>query len=166
MQELSKNNIMLLRKTKSFNKSRYSRNRQYYRTGVFLCLWANIILVLGAYYLFFRLTIKFTYFVLPLLLTLSLVMVSYFSRNLIVGPCKVILNFMQLLSLRVIILLYTITLILSNSNNYLYETWSNLYYRLFSIVRVYKGKKGSYKRAIIFRFLKIIRYKFKKKKKA
>lgn len=75
----------VLRKTKSFNKSRYSRNRQYYRTGVFMCLWANIILVLGSYYLFFRLTLKFNYLIIFLLSLFSLVMLSYFSRNLIVG---------------------------------------------------------------------------------
>lgn len=82
--KLVKDNYVL-RKTKSFNKSRYSRNRQYYRTGVFMCLWANIILVLGSYYLFFRLTLKFSYLIVFLLSLFSLVMVSYFSRNLIVG---------------------------------------------------------------------------------
>lgn len=76
---------LLLRKTKSFNKSRYSRNRQYYRTGVFLCLWANIILVMGAYYFFYRLTLKFSY-VWPIMLSLFvLIFVSYFSRNYIYG---------------------------------------------------------------------------------
>ena len=32
------NITMFLRKTKIFNKGRYSRNRQIYRTGVYLCL--------------------------------------------------------------------------------------------------------------------------------
>lgn len=89
----------VLRKTKSFNKSRYSRNRQYYRTGVFMCLWANIILVLGSYYLFFRLTLKFTYVIVFLLSLFSLVMVSYFSRNLIVGLQSVFLKAFKVTSL-------------------------------------------------------------------
>jgi hypothetical protein len=32
---LNKYNILYLRKAKVFNKGRYSRNRQYYRTGVY-----------------------------------------------------------------------------------------------------------------------------------
>lgn len=84
--------MFILRKTKSFNKSRYSRNRQYYRTGVFLCLWANIILVMGGYYFFYRLTLKFTY-VWPIMLSLFiLVFISYFSKNYIYGFYKVVVN--------------------------------------------------------------------------
>ena len=52
---------MFLRKLKSFNKSRYSRNRQYYRTGVYMCLWLNIILVFGLYYMFYRFSFNFNY---------------------------------------------------------------------------------------------------------
>jgi hypothetical protein len=44
--------IFFIRKTKSFNKSSYSRNRQLYRTGVYWCLWLNIILVYGLYFFF------------------------------------------------------------------------------------------------------------------
>lgn len=32
-----------LRKNKSFNKGRYSRNRQVYRTGVYMCFYINVI---------------------------------------------------------------------------------------------------------------------------
>ena len=52
---------MFLRKLKSFNKSRYSRNRQYYRTGVYMCLWLNIVLVFGLYYIFYRFSFNFNY---------------------------------------------------------------------------------------------------------
>lgn len=103
---LSKKNIkktnFILRKTKSFNKSRYSRNRQYYRTGVFLCLWANIIFIVGAYYLFFRLTLKFSYFIMLILALFSLVMLSYFSRNLIVGFRLLIVRSLSAYSFRLI----------------------------------------------------------------
>lgn len=54
-------NINFLRKNKVFNKGRYSRNRQYYRTGVYWCLYINIIAVLGFYFWFYRLTLNFGY---------------------------------------------------------------------------------------------------------
>ena len=58
---LKKLNINFLRKKKIFNKGRYSRNRQYYRTGVYWCLYINIIAVLGFYYWFFKVTFNFGY---------------------------------------------------------------------------------------------------------
>lgn len=51
-----------IRKNRIFNKGRYSRNRQLYRTGVYWCLWLNIILVYGLYFLFYRFTFNFGYF--------------------------------------------------------------------------------------------------------
>ena len=89
----------LLRKTKSFNKSRYSRNRQYYRTGVFLCLWANIIFLIGSYYAFFRLTFKFSYLFIILISTFSLVLFSYFSRNFTIGLIHSSIRFINNLSI-------------------------------------------------------------------
>ena len=44
--------IFYLRKNKLFIKGRYSRNRQYYKTGVYWCLWVNIIAVFGLYFMF------------------------------------------------------------------------------------------------------------------
>jgi cellulose synthase/poly-beta-1,6-N-acetylglucosamine synthase-like glycosyltransferase len=102
--------IYTLRKTKSFNKSRYSRNRQYYRTGVFLCLWANIILVIGAYYLFFRLTFKFTYMFIILLTSVALVLFSYFSRNFTAGVLKSTIRLFSYASLNLIIFLNLLVL--------------------------------------------------------
>ena len=54
-------NILYLRKNKVFNKGRYSRNRQYYRTGVYWCLYINIIAVIGIYFWFYRFTMNFGY---------------------------------------------------------------------------------------------------------
>jgi hypothetical protein len=51
-----------LRKNRIFNKGRYSRNRQLYRTGVYWCLWLNIIMVYGLYFIFYRFTFNFGYF--------------------------------------------------------------------------------------------------------
>lgn len=53
--------ILFLRKNKSFNKGRYSRNRQNYRTGVYWCLYVNVIALFGLYFLFYRFTFNFGY---------------------------------------------------------------------------------------------------------
>lgn len=50
-----------LRKTKMFNKGRYSRNRQNYRTGVYWCLYINIMVFCGLYLYFYRFTLNFGY---------------------------------------------------------------------------------------------------------
>lgn len=75
----------VLRKTKSFNKSRYSRNRQYYRTGVYWCLWLNVILVTGLYYAFYRYTLKFSYVVFLYVMGMLLGLLSFFSKNYFLG---------------------------------------------------------------------------------
>ena len=54
-------NVLYLRKTKIFNKGRYSRNRQFYRTGVYWCLYINIIAVIGMYFWFYRFVMNFGY---------------------------------------------------------------------------------------------------------
>ena len=76
---------LVLRKTKSFNKSRYSRNRQYYRTGVYWCLWLNIILVFALYYVFYRYTFKFSYFFIFYIISSILCLASFFSKNYVLG---------------------------------------------------------------------------------
>ncbi len=53
--------IMFLRKNKIFNKSRYSRNRQLYRTGVYLCLYINVIFVYFYIFSFYRFAFVFSY---------------------------------------------------------------------------------------------------------
>jgi len=59
----TKNNMtcFFLRKSKFFNKGRYSRNRQIYRTGVYLCFYVNIIVLYLIWFVFYRSSIKFTY---------------------------------------------------------------------------------------------------------
>jgi hypothetical protein len=53
--------IYFLRKTRMFNKGRYSRNRQNYRTGVYWCLYINIMVLFGLYFYFYRFTLNFGY---------------------------------------------------------------------------------------------------------
>ena len=61
LNNISVYNFFFLRKNRIFNKSRYSRNRQLYRTGVYWCLWLNIIIVYGLFFLFYRFTFNFGY---------------------------------------------------------------------------------------------------------
>jgi len=56
---LNNQKIFFLRKNKIFNKSRYSRNRQLYRTGVYWCLWLTVFLGVGIYFVFYRFTLNF-----------------------------------------------------------------------------------------------------------
>ena len=68
-----------LRKNKIFNKGRYSRNRQLYRTGVYWCIWLNIICVFGLYYYFYRFTFNFGFVYFPLFIFI----LSIFGSRLI-----------------------------------------------------------------------------------
>jgi hypothetical protein len=57
------NNVELqfLRKNKVYNKGRYSRCRQNYRTGVYLCMYLSIVSIFGLYYWFFKFSFNFSY---------------------------------------------------------------------------------------------------------
>jgi len=57
----SKIKLLYIRKAKIFNKSRFSRNRQLYRTGFYWCLWINIIIVYALYFYFYRFSFNFGY---------------------------------------------------------------------------------------------------------
>jgi hypothetical protein len=76
---ISNYSFFYLRKNKIFNKSRYSRNRQLYRTGVYWCLWLNIMIVYGLYFYFYRFTFNFGYLWFGLAL---LIFSTIFSRVL------------------------------------------------------------------------------------
>jgi hypothetical protein len=86
---------LVLRKTKSFNKSRYSRNRQYYRTGVYWCLWLNIILVFALYYAFYRYTLKFGYVFIIYVVGMLLGLLSYFSKNYFLGLANTVFTLVE-----------------------------------------------------------------------
>jgi hypothetical protein len=57
--------IFFLRKNKIFNKGRYSRNRQTYRTGFYWSLWVNIFVIYGLHFAFYRFTFNFGYLWIP-----------------------------------------------------------------------------------------------------
>ena len=53
--------FQFLRKNKVYNKGRYSRCRQNYRTGVYLCMYLSIVSIFGLYYWFFKFSFNFSY---------------------------------------------------------------------------------------------------------
>jgi len=61
LNNLSEYQFFYLRKNKVYNKGRYSRNRQNYRTGVYMCLYLSVISIFGLYYSFYKFIFKFTY---------------------------------------------------------------------------------------------------------
>ena len=58
---LQRPECFFLRKVKSFNKGRFSRNRQIYRTGVYFCFYINILTFYALWYYFYKFKLKFTY---------------------------------------------------------------------------------------------------------
>lgn len=113
--------ILYLRKNKIFNKSRYSRNRQTYRTGAYWCLYINIIAVVAFYFWFYKFTMNFGYL---WWLLYSLILSFFFSRALkhrFYNPLNLISEFINGFKWFILILsnifkpIYSI--ILNNSNN-------------------------------------------------
>ena len=50
-----------LRKNKVYNKGRYSRTRQNYRTGVYMCVYLSLVTIFGLYFIFYRFSFSFTH---------------------------------------------------------------------------------------------------------
>ena len=104
---------LALRKTKSFNKSRYSRNRQYYRTGVYWCLWLNIILVFALYYVFYRYTFKFSYIFIFYIVSSILGLLAFFSKNYFLGFIKAVIQIFEPVVFNIILKFRTLDLKIS-----------------------------------------------------
>ena len=73
--------VFFLRKVKIFNKGRYSRNRQNYRTGVYLCLWLSIVLIVFVYYIFYRFMFNFGFIWIIFFIFVSSFFFSRFIQN-------------------------------------------------------------------------------------
>lgn len=58
---LSSFEFQFLRKNKVYNKGRYSRCRQNYRTGVYMCMYLSVVVIFGLYYWFYKFSFNFTY---------------------------------------------------------------------------------------------------------
>jgi len=106
-------NILYLRKNKVFNKGRYSRNRQYYRTGVYWCLYVNIIAVIGIYFWFYRFTMNFGYLWWLLFLFIFSFVAPKTLKYRLYNPLNIFNSFYKDLLF--------ITYILLSFNNFLYN---------------------------------------------
>ena len=85
-----KSTILFLRKNKIFNKGRYSRNRQLYRTGVYWCLWFNVVSLFGLYLYFYRFTFNYGYIYTPLLMLILTLFGSKIVRYRFYNPFYII----------------------------------------------------------------------------
>lgn len=72
------NVVLFLRAARHFNKGRYSRNRQLYRTGVYWCIWLNVVIVYSLHFYFYRVVFSFGYLWFPL----GIMILSIFSSRL------------------------------------------------------------------------------------
>lgn len=61
VESLQEFEFQFLRKNKVYNKGRYSRCRQNYRTGVYMCMYLSVVSIFGLYYWFYKFSFNFTY---------------------------------------------------------------------------------------------------------
>jgi hypothetical protein len=94
--------IFFLRKQKFFNKGRYSRNRQLYRTGVYWCLFLNIAAVLGLNFFFYKFTINFLQYWWYFFAVIFIIIFSYFNKISMYSYYKLLYTFLYYLPLRFI----------------------------------------------------------------
>lgn len=74
-------NIFFLKNNKLYNKGRYSRNKQTYRTGVIWCLWLTVVSVAGSFYYFYSFTFKFTYLWIIFFIFVSKLIYNYAVKH-------------------------------------------------------------------------------------
>jgi len=85
--------VYYLRKSKVFNKGRYSRNRQTYRTGVYWSLYVNIIAMIGLPYWFYRFTINFGYVWWMLYIFIASFFIPKAIKYRFYNPCELFRSF-------------------------------------------------------------------------
>ena len=54
-------NVMFIKLNKIYNKGKFARNKQIYRTGVIWCLWLTILTICAPFYYFYSFNFIFTY---------------------------------------------------------------------------------------------------------
>jgi len=136
--------ILYLRKNKVFNKSRYSRNRQTYRTGAYWCLYINIIAVVAFYFWFYKFTMNFGYL---WWLLYSFILSIFFSRalkhrfyNPIILIAEISLGIKWVVQLILISLSYLNLNLLRVSNKLYLDIFLKFYQ--FSIINKFFHDKG------------------------
>lgn len=73
--------VYFSKKNYLYNKGKFSRNRQTYKTGVYLCIWLTVLTVIGLYFYFYLMSIKFTYFYILFLFFLGLFFYKFFTKK-------------------------------------------------------------------------------------
>ncbi len=100
--------ILYLRSSKHFNKGRYSRNRQLYRTGVYWCIWLNVVIVYALHFYFYRVVYSFGYLWFPVGLLLLSIFGSRLFKYRFYNPKQVVVelkefnNFLHCLFIKII----------------------------------------------------------------
>lgn len=107
--------VYYLRKSKVFNKGRYSRNRQTYRTGVYWSLYVNIIAMIGLPYWFYRFTINFGYVWWMLYIFIASFFIPKAIKYRFYNPCELFKSFVA----DILWLGYQFNLLVSYLNNFL-----------------------------------------------
>ena len=145
-------NILYLRKAKVFNKGRYSRNRQYYRTGVYWCLYVNIIAVVGIYFWFYRFTMNFGYLWWLLFLFICSFIVPKAIKYRFYNPINLFNS--------VISDILWFGALIFNSNNYFFKKIINLtdFLNVFILNSQFFKIKGTYQnlKSFLFYYLNIL----------
>lgn len=107
--------FFFLRKNRIFNKGRYSRNRQTYRTGFYWCLWLNIFVVYGLHFVFYRFTFTFGYLWFLLFVLFGSFLFPKVLKYNLFKLDNLLFEFKNFLKL----IFYIINLILNNAINFL-----------------------------------------------
>ena len=159
-----------IRKNRIFNKGRYSRNRQLYRTGVYWCLWLNIILVYGLYFLFYRFTFNFGYFWWGLLVLFYSTIFSRAIKYNFYNIYKILLEFFNFIKWFGFIFrsLFTdlIDFVIFYKNifikNIFYYNFIKLVYNIYKIINknklIYFWESMRYEDTSLFRYKTIIHW--------
>lgn len=124
--------LFFIRKQKFFNKGRYSRNRQLYRTGVYWCIYVNILAVFGLNYLFYKFTVNFLQYWWLFFIILCLFVFPYFFKNSFYSYFKNLVSFKEYINYNNTVSCYDFCLNVWNEFviefNYFIETLSKDFY--------------------------------------
>jgi hypothetical protein len=74
-------NVMFIKLNKIYNKGKFARNKQIYRTGVIWCLWLTILTICAPFYYFYSFNFIFTYIWFLFFFLIARFVFSFFSKN-------------------------------------------------------------------------------------
>jgi hypothetical protein len=102
--------VLFIRKQRTFNKGRYSRNRQIYRTGTYWCFYINILAVFGLNFVFYKFTINFLQYWWFFFLFIFCAVFSYFIKSSLYSYFHSVKNTIHYMPKGKIVKLFTIVL--------------------------------------------------------